>query len=378
VLHTIVAALFTWLGAYLIKRAPRDVPVLFTGLGALAYAAGIVADSFDHPASAVFAALPALCWGVAAIRLWSSRAESPAPRPIQAIWIVFTVFIGLGGGLLILPLNILPKGLILFSAGTDVLVLGIAIAAFDAFNQGEGLRRDMLASAGAAGAMGVIFGGQAALFGAPLNAVIPITLTAVALPTFAEPLQTLLDRLTLAQSPQMQHARAELRATAEALPRALSHDNLSALDEETFIRITRRAVSAMTDLSKLAASPLMQHPRVTARLSSASDGAQVLARAAALKAVLTDSIGKLKPDGEAAFGTSDVWRHYNALHFPYAVGLKPYRPDSSLTNPIHQAALAWFQTQVPERTLHHWQTAAAKLIAQDLRADLWRTETKMA
>jgi len=28
VLHIIVAALFTWLGAYLIKRAPRDVPLV--------------------------------------------------------------------------------------------------------------------------------------------------------------------------------------------------------------------------------------------------------------------------------------------------------------------------------------------------------------
>lgn len=369
-LHVTVAALYTWLGIYLIKRAPRDVPMSFTGLGALAYAAGIVADAFALSYSAFLAALPALCWAVAALRLWASRTESPAPRRIQVIWVIFTLFIGLGSGLLLLPLNILPKGLILLSAGTDILVLGIAIAAFDAFNQGEGLRRDMLVSAGAAGATGLIFGGQAALFGAPLHAIFPITLTAVALPLLAEPLQTLIDRLTLAQSPHIQQARAELRATADALPRALPSDDLSVLDDETFARITRRALSAMTDLSKLAASPLTQHPRVTARLSPASDGAQILARATALKAILTDAILKLKPEGEAAFGTSDAWRHYNALYFPYAVGLKPYRPDSSLTDPTAQAALVWFQSQVPERTLHHWQTAASRLIAQDLRGDL--------
>lgn len=369
-LHVIVAALYTWLGAYLIKRAPRDVPMLFTGLGALAYAGGVAADAFSHPISAILAAIPAVFWGIAAVRLWKSRRESPAPRSIRVIWMVFSLFIGLGAGLLILPLNILPKGLILLSAGTDLFVLGVAIAAFDAFNQGESLRRDMGMSALAAGAMGAVFGGQAGVFGAPLPAIFALTMTAVTLPTLAEPLQTLLDRLTLARSPQMQHARAELRATAEALPRALPAEDLSALDEETFTRITRRALSAMTDLSKLASSPLAFHPRVTARLSPTSDGAQVLARATALKAILTDSILALKPDNQSAFGTSDAWRHYNALYFPYAIGLKPYRADSSITDSTHQAALTWFQTQVPERTLHHWQTAAAKLIAQDLRADL--------
>jgi hypothetical protein len=29
--------------------------------------------------------------------------------------------------------------------------------------------------------------------------------------------------------------------------------------------------------------------------------------------------------------------------------------------------LNWFQQQVPERTLYNWQTAAAALVAQDLR-----------
>ncbi len=33
----------------------------------------------------------------------------------------------------------------------------------------------------------------------------------------------------------------------------------------------------------------------------------------------------------------------------------------------YQEVLAWFRQQVPERTLHNWQTAAARLVAQDLR-----------
>jgi hypothetical protein len=31
-------------------------------------------------------------------------------------------------------------------------------------------------------------------------------------------------------------------------------------------------------------------------------------------------------------------------------------------------ALQWFVTQVPERTLHNWQNAAARLVAADLMA----------
>ena len=34
---------------------------------------------------------------------------------------------------------------------------------------------------------------------------------------------------------------------------------------------------------------------------------------------------------------------------------------------VAQKALEWFQTAVPERTLHNWQNAATKLVAQDLR-----------
>jgi len=121
--------------------------LLFTGLGALAYAAGVIADAFAHPIGVVLAALPAVFWAVVAVRLWSRHADSPAPRSIRAIWILFTLFIGLGAGLLVLPLDLIPKSWLLVSAGTDVLMLGIAIAAFDAFNQGESLRRDMLGSA---------------------------------------------------------------------------------------------------------------------------------------------------------------------------------------------------------------------------------------
>ena len=49
--------------------------------------------------------------------------------------------------------------------------------------------------------------------------------------------------------------------------------------------------------------------------------------------------------------------------------LKPYtrRADYDSLDKTSRAALDWFQTSVPERTLHNWQNAAAKLISEDIR-----------
>jgi transposase len=53
-------------------------------------------------------------------------------------------------------------------------------------------------------------------------------------------------------------------------------------------------------------------------------------------------------------------------------GLKPYsrRADHDTLDDSAQAALDWFRTSVPERTLYNWQTAAARLVAQHLRERL--------
>jgi hypothetical protein len=54
------------------------------------------------------------------------------------------------------------------------------------------------------------------------------------------------------------------------------------------------------------------------------------------------------------------------LYFPYVVGVKPYSRSLQVTDRTIEAVSAWFITEVPERTLYNWQSAAAKLLSQDL------------
>ena len=76
---------------------------------------------------------------------------------------------------------------------------------------------------------------------------------------------------------------------------------------------------------------------------------------------------RLKPASPKGFDSSDEWRHYNALYFPYVAGLRPYsrRQERGLALE-EQEALNWLQAYVPERTLYNWQNAGAKLVANDL------------
>ncbi|MEZ4619926.1 MAG: hypothetical protein R2867_31095 [Caldilineaceae bacterium] len=204
--------------------------------------------------------------------------------------------------------------------------------------------------------------------------VLLITITlAMATQILASPLQQWLDRLAFPRRHQLQETRATLRATADALPRNDDFLMVLELSEGEFVKLTRRALSHLGDLPRLSASPLIRLPAVDVQLAAQHQSDNTLARAAVLRDLLVESIIRLKPDAGPEstidFDDSDAWRHYNALYFPYVVGLKPYsrRTFHENLDPAAQAALDWLQAQVPERTLYNWQNAAAKLVAQHLR-----------
>jgi hypothetical protein len=264
----------------------------------------------------------------------------------------------------------------------ELVGLGIAIAIMDAFEEGEALLPDFLRSLAYSFFVVVLFGGQVVLgmvLGtgltyAMLALLIAVIATAVITQTFADPIQAMLDGLVFARFPRVRQARAELRAAASAAPR--TDDSLDAADftDSQFNRYTRKALSHMGNLPRLATSPLTRLPLINDRLARQGLDGNTLERAAELKAVLTESIERLKPRDQGDFGTTDEWRHYNALYFPYVVGLRPYsrRVNHYDIDKASDAALDWFRSQVPERTLYNWQKAAAQLVAQDLRERLNR------
>jgi hypothetical protein len=266
--------------------------------------------------------------------------------------------------------------LLLVSMDFDVLALGVAVALCSAFDTGEALRRDMLRSLLAATAVAAVFGGQVALAmlagpGATTTLVallIGTVVAAVAVQVLAGPAHGLLDRLVFAGTPELTRQRARLREAADALPRRDDAAMPGALGHEDFVRLTRRALSGYGDLTRLTASPLANLPLIGERLAARGEPDQPLERAAELKALLLESICRLKPR-EGDFGTTEEWRYYNALYFPYVLGLRPYRRtvDRRALDPVSRQAYDWFATRVPERTLHNWQNAAARLVAADLR-----------
>lgn len=61
----------------------------------------------------------------------------------------------------------------------------------------------------------------------------------------------------------------------------------------------------------------------------------------------------------------NIWRHYNSLYFPYVVGVRAYAQNATAAglDATARQAWQWLVTEVPQRSLHNWQNAAARLIA---------------
>lgn len=301
------------------------------------------------------------------------------PRQPLGPLLLVTLFFLLSSGLMLFPFGWLPLWVAVLSVGIDVGLLGVVTAVFDAFNEGETLRPDMTRSFIASLFYAFLFssplwpalflgwGAQPTLFWLMLGLVSLAIISQV----YAAQISLLLDRLAFAASPQLRQAREEAGTVAEVLPRINTETDVLTLDETEFIRLTRRALSNYGNLERLATNPLTQLPQIENRLKERRASLDPLERATELKKLLAEGVARLKPHNGGEFGTSDEWRYYNSLYFPYILGLKPYSRRQvhsvALASPTLQAALDWFRDSVPERTLHNWQNTATKLIARDLR-----------
>ena len=359
------------------------LPVALTDLIFLPAADALQPGPAYGPFAAVVAAL-LLAALLLAGRAWRRAPDCPRRRPWGHMWghirgllFVATLFFGLGTGLLLIPFGWPPQSWLYLLISVDLLLFGAGAALFDAFAEGEAFLPDFLRSLDYAFFTALLFGGQVGLVmwlstgvTLPLVTLLLMTIaTAVAVQTWAAPLQAWLDRIALARFPSLRQLRGRLRTESNAALRLDDALDPQEMPEEEFNRLTRRAFSHLGNLPKLASSPLTRLVLVEERLAARDAAPTTLERAAALRAILIESVERMKPRGQGDFGATDEWRHYNALYFPYVAGLRPYSRRASHTdlNEAESKALDWFRTQVPERTLYNWQQAAARLVARELR-----------
>jgi hypothetical protein len=350
-----------------------------TVIAALALVGADLADSVDGPLNSghwmMFAVVSVSSLG-AMIR---AVLQGVRPVPVVGFLVIATLFFALGNAILIIPLGLVPSWLALASTGFDVALLGVAVAIWDAFDEGQALRADMLRSFAATAVVAFLFGGQALVgLAATDGAATALTVLlftslaiAISINVLADPLAGVLDRLAFSRSPDLRADRAALRRTEAALP-LRSANPLDDVDDDTFARLTRRALGHYGDLSKLVASPLTALPVIDDRLTARGAPDQPIERANELRALLADRIAALKPRDGGDFGTTEHWRHYNSLYFPYVVGVRAYAQNATASglDPVARKAWQWFVTEVPQRSLHNWQNAAARVIAADLRGTL--------
>lgn len=374
-----------WVGAilYLDQRIIDRHPILFTVWKWLLLPITFLLSGFSlfEPAAvttppftwiALFLGLTPLFWTLILVPDYIAFLR---PRRVTGILFTATLFFALGEGFLFVPSIWLPPEFALPAIGIDLLFLGFCIAWFDAFDEGETFLPSMMRSLALTLILVLIFAGQVGFViaiqtGLTQGMQMLLTTTVLAsifIAVFGNALEARLDGFAFPHTQSVREARARLIEESAILSRKDLQIDLSALNEEERSRLTRRALSHFGNLTRLASSPLTQLPAIEQRLKSRGAPDTTLARAAELKSLLTESILKLKPQNGKEFDTTDEWRFYNALFFPYVKGLRPYsrNQEKSLAD-FEKEAVDWFQAFVPERTLHNWQNAGAKLIANDL------------
>ncbi|MFG1602602.1 hypothetical protein [Actinoplanes sp. NPDC049265] len=426
-----VFALAVWLASYLVGRDPRRRLHWRAAAALIAYAAGVAAWTIapgGAPAQ-VLLCVPALMWAGVAIGLLPE--EMPERTPLDKGWLLIsalflaTVVVVPGaarlvavaplvGGLvllwrfhervrpavlpaavtvvaalytftlvaLLLPVDLGAPALVLAAAGLDLAVLGYLVAVADATDAGERLWPDLRRSAVGAAAGALLVGGLATLtmLAVPDRRLLTglqfgLVGVVMAYAGLIGPVRRGLDRVAFPHDDRLRQDRQALALLSEALPRRRERHTLLAVSEQEFRRLTVQALDNFGDLARLLRSPLIDLPTVDRRLAG-ENAERPMARALQLRAVLQESVARLKPDG--LFGTTEEWRHYNALHFCCVVGLRPYdrKPVTDGLDRDSRRALEWFRRYVPRRSLRQWQREAAALVADRLWGELMRTDPR--
>lgn len=261
--------------------------------------------------------------------------------------------------------------------GAALMLAALCTLRTEIRNQGESWLPDLFRSLDYTAIFTLLFSGQVALairwsggFGfLPAALLLGSIAVSVAFQVFVYPIRSALDRLAFAAFPKLRAQNSQTRLVEIVQPRIDAESEPDSMSDDELFKFTRRALTHCGDLQRLAANPLTRLKRIDERLKRRGAADDVLERANELKSVLLECILQLKPRSDEPFGTSDEWRYYNVLYFPYIVGIRPYslRYSPNRLDEASLAALAWFREHVPERTYYNWQNAGAKMIAMCLR-----------
>jgi hypothetical protein len=143
--------------AWRLGLLPLTVAGLLVGAGAELVVANVAGVPRVGPAYPLLAALVLAPLGLGLV-LVARRVAAIRPRPAAGLILVTSLFFALGAGLLLTPLAWLPRGWLLLSLGVDLLLLGLAIAAVNAFDEGESLVPDLTRSLVGAASAALVFG----------------------------------------------------------------------------------------------------------------------------------------------------------------------------------------------------------------------------
>ncbi len=382
-------ALAWWLGLYLLGRRGEQRTVQLAGVALALYGVGMGIEGVGS-----FVADPSATTALAWVRgslllgaglLWvgvvrdSWLNAQTMERGQRLVFGVSLIFLAMEVVALVIPVLPFPRHWLYWALGFDLVLLGWLILGWNAFEQGETVLPHAIRSFDAAALACIVVGGQVALAANMGNGWdLPMTLllysvigTVIGAVTLGGTIQAGLDQLAFGRFPHILQERAALRDTADELPRTAALHPLAKMDSNEWIRHTRRALRTFGDVAQLATNPLVDLPSGAAYLRAADAGSTELERARALQQHLRATIEQLKPE-EGVFGTTPAWRHYNALYFPYIIGLKPYTVKITVeeVDPDYREVWQWLREQVPERTLHHWQSAATKIVATAFQEEL--------
>jgi hypothetical protein len=313
--------------------------------------------------------------------LWRFR-DQVEPRVLP---VALTVVAGLYGAALVVLLSPADLGapeLSIAAIGVDVLVLGYLVAVAEAVDAGERLRPDLSRSLVAAVFGTLLAGGPAILtmFAEPssdLVAILQFVLVGVVMTVIGlgGPAHRFLDRIAFWSDERLRSDRAALQLLGDALPRHRERHRLIVTSEAEFRRFVEQALAGYGDLGRLMRSPLTDLPAVDQRLTGRAIE-QPLARAMELRNVLAEAVTRLRPAGP--FATDENWQHYNALHFGYLLGLRPYgrRMRTDGLDRESRLAIDWLRRYVPRHLLRRWQAEGAAVVAARLWSEMAGTDPR--